>query len=585
MKKRLPYIPLNASTKEKVWGLIHPYMPRVLLAIVFSFVVSGVDGAVAWLIKPAMDHIFVERQYQYIMYLPVGVIVLYTVRGGSDFLQTYLMQTAGFRLVRDLRNIFFDNLAHLPITTIFRTTSGEMVSRQMSDVGLLSKILSECLRTFLVQIPTAIVLMGVAIYRRWDLALLTFLLFPVIAYGTKTLSRFVRQKRKKIQHYMARLTHRINEMVTGIKIVKIFMMEMVKISQFRKENQLYYRQNAKIIMLKEGTKYIIDIISGLSVAVILGYGGYLVAKGKMTSGDFFSILAAIAMLFNPLKKLGSAYNTLQESLGVLERVEHVLSLSREPSEGKKITGLKKGIEFRDASFSYTSSGDEILKHIHFFIPSGKVTAIVGPSGTGKSTLVDLIPRFISPTSGRIYWDGHDLMDVSIQDLRKNIAVVSQDIILFSDTIKENIAAGRENLTMNDIERAAQIAQAHDFIMSFPDKYETELKERGLNLSGGQRQRIAIARAVLKDPPLLILDEATSALDTVSEQLVQNALSEVMKERTTIVIAHRLSTVQNADNIVVMDKGRIVAQGSHYELLEKDPTYRELYKSLEAGQKP
>jgi subfamily B ATP-binding cassette protein MsbA len=582
MKKKLPDIAPDASTLMKIWGLIRPYTTRVFVAIFFSLVVSGMDGAIAWLVKPAMDHIFVEKQYQYIMFLPAGVFILYLVRGGAGFLQAYYMKTAGFRLVRDLRNIFFKNLAFLPITTIFRSSSGDMVSRQMNDVGLLSKILSECLRTFLVQIPTAVVLMGVALYRRWDLAILTFLLFPFIAYGTKKFSRYTKKKRKKVQKYMAKLTHRINEMVTGIKIIKTFGMEKAKISQFRKENQVFYRHNAKIIMLKEGTQYLIDMISGLSMAIILGYGGYLVANGKMTSGDFFSIIAATAMLFSPIKRIGSAYNTFQESLGVLERVENVLHLPREPAHGIKTRGLNKGIEFRSVSFSYNGSGEEVLKDINLFIPAGKVLAIVGPSGTGKSTFVDLIPRFITPTSGKIFWDEQDIMDMSPRELRKNIASVSQDIILFSDTIRENIAAGKNDLTINDIKRASKIAQAHDFIMSFPEQYEMMLKERGLNLSGGQRQRIALARAVLKDPPLLILDEATSALDTVSEQQVQKALSEVMKGRTTIVIAHRLSTVQNADTIAVMDKGRIMALGTHKELIEKDPTYRELYKSLEEG---
>jgi len=566
------------SLKNRIVDLIRPYAPRVTVAVVFSLMVSGLNGAIAWLVKPAMDYIFVEKRYEYIVFLPVGLLLLYVFRGGASFIQSYLMRTAGFRLVRDLRNSFFSKMVYLPVAAVSRQTSGDMVSRLMNDIGLLSAILSDSFRTFLVQIPSIIVLIGVALYRRWDLAVLSFLLLPFITYGTRVLSKYVRKRRKKVQRYLAKLTHRMSETASGIKVIKVFGMEERKITQFIKENHNAYRQFSRVVKLKEGTKFLIDLCSGLSVAIILGYGATFVVRGEMTSGDFFSVLTAIVMAFTPLKKLGGAYSTFQESIGVLERVDRFLDL--EPEKGGHIQAdpLQSSILFENCSFSYDGK-NEILKAIDLVIPKGKVVAIVGPSGAGKSTLVDLIPRFISPTTGRILWDGVDLQDLELKSLRRQIAVVSQDIVLFSDTIRENIAAGYPDATDEQIIEAAKLAHAHEFIMELPDGYDTLLDERGLNLSGGQRQRIAFARALLKDAPVLILDEATSSLDTVSEQEVQKAFINVVRQRTTIVVAHRLSTIQNADKIMVMDQGQIKASGTHEELMELSPLYRELYQSI------
>ncbi len=565
------------ATTARIASLIRPYAKRVIAAVFFSLLVSGLNGAIAWLVKPAMDYIFVEKRYGYIVYLPIGLLGLYLLRGGASFLQSYLMRTAGFQLVRDLRNKFYENMVNLPVSVITRQTSGDMVSRLMNDIGILSAILSDSFRTFLVQIPSILVLTAVAVYRKWDLAIISFVLFPFIGYGTRVLSKYVKKRRKKVQRFLALLTHRMNETVAGIKVIKVFGMEATKVTQFKKENQNAYRQFARVVRLKEGTKFLIDVCSGASVAIILGYGATLVVKGAMTSGDFFSVLTAIVMAFTPLKKLGRAYSTLQESVGVLERVDSFLALGPEKRGGKTLSRLSRSIDFCDVSFSYNRK-ELVLKRINLQIPKGKVTAIVGPSGAGKSTLVDLIPRFISPTDGKVKWDGLDLESVDLSSLRKQIAVVSQDVVLFSDTIRENIAAGRPDATEQEIIEAAMLAHAHDFIVKLPQGYNTVLDERGLNLSGGQRQRIAFARALLKDAPVLILDEATSALDSVSEQAVQDALKNVMKNRTTIVVAHRLTTIRDADLIVVMDDGMIIQIGTHKELLKNSSLYQELYKN-------
>jgi subfamily B ATP-binding cassette protein MsbA len=546
--KQKPVINLVYPTPwQRLVGLVRPYVPRVILATLFSLIVSGINGAIAWLVKPAMDKIFVEGNYKYIYLLPLGIIILYIFRGACSFVQSYLMQTAGMKLVRDLRNRFFSHLIRLPVSIISRSTSGDILSRLMNDVGALSSILSQSLRAFLLQVPTVIVLMGVALYRRWDLALLSFILLPFIALGTRFLSRLVRMRRKRVQRYLAILTHRVSEALQGLRVVKIFGMEKVKDGQFLKENQTTYRQMAKVVRLKEGTKFLIEILSGLAVAAILGYGGSLVASGEITPGDFFSILTAIVMAFTPLKKLGGAYTQFQETLGVLERVDHFLDQEKEESQGQALDGLRRDLRYEKVSFSYPETDAQVLQEIDITIPAGKILAIVGPSGAGKSTLVDLIPRFYNPTSGTILWDGIDLRKISLADLRHQMAIVTQDVVLFGDTIYENIAAGLSGgATIEDVEKAANVAQAHDFIVALPQGYDTMLEERGLNLSGGQRQRIALARALLRNPPLLILDEATSALDSVSEKAIQKALEEVMKDRTTIVIAHRLSTIIHAE---------------------------------------
>jgi subfamily B ATP-binding cassette protein MsbA len=574
-----PHIPV-----KRIWQLIEPYTVRVIIAVIFSLVVTGMNGLIAWLVKPAMDHIFIEKQYEFLIYLPAGVLFIYVVKGAADFVQIYLMRTAGLRLVRDMRNEFFAELSALPISSIAKTKSSDFVSRQLNDISMLSQILSESFRTFLVEIPTAIVLIGVAVYRRWDLTLFSFLLLPVVAVGTRKISVYVRKKRKEVQRYAAILTHRINELVTGIKIVKIFGLEEIKIKQFKGENQKNYRHSAGVIYLKEVTRYMFDIMTGISIAVILWYGSKLVVTGVMTAGDFFSIITAIILIFNPVKKIGNAYTVYQESLGVLERVDGVMSLESEKSGEKKIDGLKKYIKFKAVSYSYKDEEEPVLQDIDFQINKGEVVAFVGPSGAGKSTIIDLMSRFIDPQNGEVCWDDMPFKEVDLKSLRQNIAVVSQDVILFSDTIRDNILYGRPDASLEEVEESCKVANAHDFIMQMPQKYDTMLSERGLNLSGGQRQRVAIARAVLKNPPLLILDEATSALDNISEKLVQDAINNIMKGRTTIIIAHRLTTIQNADRIFLFDKGRIIAAGSHENLLESSNLYAELYLTSNEGEK-
>jgi subfamily B ATP-binding cassette protein MsbA len=377
---------------------------------------------------------------------------------------------------------------------------------------------------------------------------------------------------------MAVLTHRISEAATGAKVIKIFVNEEGLINRFVRESQSNYRREVTIVRFRELAKLIVDVANGFGVGLVIWYGGNLVVKGIITSGDLFSALGAVVMVFSPVKNLGNSYTMYQEIRAAVERLSWLENLKLEKSGNSPLESFQRDIRFVDVSYSYQPGGDLVLKNIDLTIRKGEVVAIVGGSGAGKTTLIDLLPRFYDPVQGKVMIDGQDLREVRLADLRHLIGLVSQDVILFNETIRENIAFGSGEVSDDEIVNAARLAFADDFIKELPEGYETLLGERGLNLSGGQRQRIAIARAILKNPPILILDEATSALDTVSEGLVQKALERLMKERTTIVVAHRLSTIRNADRILVMDRGQIVSQGSHEELLQKSTEYQKLYLS-------
>jgi subfamily B ATP-binding cassette protein MsbA len=567
------------KTINKIITLSKPYWKPGILGIIFGLAVSGVTGAIAWLIKPALDVIFIEKKYEYLTFVPIGVFMLFTTRGLLQFGQTYFMRTAGMQLVRDMQNKLHRHILNMPVSYFHQESSGIVMSRVINDVRMLGSIFSEIIKTIMLSIPTIIVLMAIALYRKWDLTLLSIMLLPLAAYSSRKIGKKIKKKTLSAQSKLASLTQRLSESITGAKVIKVFNREEYRDVRFIEENRGVYRENVKIIKLRELTKVLIDITTGIAIGLILWYGGSQVKNGLITSGDFASIIAAIYMIFTPAKKLGESYTFLQEIKAAIERIETVFHTKIEESGGIKIKDIKSGIRFENVSFSYRSNKMPVLKNVNLEIKAGEVIALVGPSGAGKTTFADLIPRFYDPTEGLIKIDEIDLKELDLKSLRNLIGIVSQDIMLFNDTIKENIAFGNQNATFEDIKKAAAMAYADEFIERLPDDYNTIVGERGLKLSGGQRQRIAIARAILKNPPLLILDEATSSLDTVSESLVQKALEGLMKNRTTIVIAHRLSTIKNADRIVVIEDGRISDAGTHEELLSKCATYSQLCSSL------
>lgn len=564
---------------NRIFEMVRPYWPRILAGVLLSLMISGITGAIAWFVKPALDDILVGGKYEYLKLLPFAVFLLFTTKGFLSFCQTYVMKSAGMKLVRETRNRLYNHILSLPVGYFSRESSGVIVSRVMMDVETLNGLVSDVMKTFIVEIPTVIFLFGVALYRSWDLTLMSLVLLPLIAYSTKKFGKGVKKKRKEAQRKLSFLTQRIGESIFGTRIIKVFNREKNMADKFRSDNQRHYKELLRVIRLKEFTKLVIDAVTGFGIAVVLWYGGSMIVEGTISAGIFASVLVAVYMMFSPMKKLGEAYNSMQEARASIERIDKLEAAEPEKSGSVTLENFRKSIKFEGVSFIFPENNTPVLNNVNIEIFQGEVVAVVGRSGVGKSTLADLIPKFNIPTSGRVTIDEIDINDMDIHSLRNHIGIVSQEIILFNDTVRENIAFGRAGVSDMDIIDAAVMAYADEFIQDLPLKYDTVIGDRGLKLSGGQRQRIAIARAILKNPPILILDEATSSLDTVSEALVQKALDKLMKGRTTIVIAHRLSTIKNADRILIIDKGRIADIGKHEELISRSSTYRELYSAF------
>jgi len=564
------------NVRKKIIDLTKPYWVRIFAGIFLSFIVSGLSGAIAWSVKPALDKIFIERKYEYLHYLPFGVFFLFLFKGAAGFCQAYLMRSAGMKLIRETRNRLFAHILYLPLSYFQKESSGIVISRIMNDVNKMSQLVSGVFKDMIVEVPTMIILLGVAFYRNWQLTFASLILAPLIAFSARKFGKGLKRKTKRSQKNVAALTQKVNEAISGNRIVKVFNREKMLIKKFQEENQRFYREVLRGVRMRQMSLIVVDFVTGSGIAFVLWFGGNMVVKGSITLGDFGSIIVAIYMIFSPLKKIGDAYSDLQECMASVERVDALLDAAQEAQSGTEVAGFDKVIRFEDVTFRYPETAVPVMQHLSMEIHKGEIIAVVGRSGAGKSTLVDLIPRFISPSEGKVTFDGVDLNTVDVHSLRSLIGVVTQDVILFNDSVRENIAFGRPDASDKEIIEAARLAFADEFIRGLPQAYETLIGERGMKLSGGQRQRIAIARAILKNPPILILDEATSSLDAVSEALVQKALETLTKDRTTIVIAHRLSTIKTADRIIVLDGGKISGVGSHETLLEGHTAYRELY---------
>ena len=564
----------------KVFRFLKPYWYYLAFALFFSFLASLTSGGIAWMVKPVMDRIFIEKQYSYLKLLPLGVICFFFLKGTASLLQAYFMRAASLKMINDLRVVLYRKILHLPLASITREGTGRHLSRVLNDTLVLEPILSDIFKVFLLEGLSVIALLGVAFSRSPKLTLVSLLLVPIIVYGARRLGRSVRRTRKKAQTSIGELSHRLTETLTGIREVKVFGRKTGILKLFRQEIDRYALFILKITKYREGSKSLVDFMTGIAGAVIIAYGGSLIVKGELTPGAFFSVLTAILMLFTPVRKMARAYTGLSDARAAWERIEEVLVLPEEKGGDLRALPPKKRILFENVSFCYPGTREWALKEVFLEIPVGRVTALVGPSGAGKSTLVSLIPRFYDPNEGRVLFDDTDIKEFDLESLRSLIGLVSQEIVIFNATVAENIAFGDPTASPKAIEEAARLANAHEFIAKLPQGYDTLLGEGGVSLSGGQKQRLAIARAILKNPPILILDEATSHLDPISEKLVQEALSHLMQGRTTIAIAHRLSTIKAAHKIVVLNRGRVIAEGPHEHLLSECQLYRRLYGLFE-----
>ncbi|RMG58070.1 MAG: lipid A export permease/ATP-binding protein MsbA [Deltaproteobacteria bacterium] len=565
---------------KRIVAYVKPYIGRLILAMVCMVVVSAFSGVIAFLVKPVLDDIFINKDATKLYLIPGLVVGIYLVKGFFDFSQAYLMAWVEQRVIRDIRDVLYEHLQSLSLSYFMRHPTGSLISRITSDVGLMQSAASNALTGLIKDFFTVIFLVFVIFYRDFKLAIVAMVLLPAAFFPIIKFSRKMRVTSGKSQQTLGNLTSILQETISGVKVIKAFGTEKYEVRRFKEENARLFGLTMKLVKVQALSAPLSEVLAGFGAAAVILYGGLSVIKGTSTPGNFFSFITALFMLYEPVKRLSRVNNIIQQGMAGAMRVFEVLDALPEvrDKEGAiELPPFSREIEFRDVYFKYETSEDYILKGVNLRVKKGETVAIVGSSGAGKSTLVDLIPRFYDVTDGAIYIDGYDIRDVTVDSLRKQISIVSQHTILFNESVRYNIAYGTPDATFERIVEAAKAANAHDFIEKLPQGYDTSVGEMGMRLSGGERQRIAIARALLRDSPILILDEATSALDSESEAVVQEALERLMKGRTVFVIAHRLSTVRNADIIVVIEEGEIVESGTHEELLSRPSRYRYFYE--------
>lgn len=562
-----------------------PYKLRILIAFLAMLGAGLCDAGTAYLVKPAMDEIFLNKDKTFLVLIPLAYIIITIIKNGGKLTQNYIMQTVGLKVIEVLRDQLFSKIIRLPLRYYEGAQVGQLMSRVINDVAMIRGSMPAIIM-MVRQVVTMISLMCVVYYQNLKLALLATVVLPIAFYPFVYFGKRIRRLSRKGQAITADVSVVLNEILTGVRVVKAFSNETVEIERFDRDNRKLLRVALKKSMSDEFSSAAMELVGALAIGLVLYYGGLQVINGASTPGTFFSFVTALALLYEPVKKITNANNNIQGALSGAERVFEILDSDDdiEESGGSIELAAKRDnmeIRFENVGFNY-SSEVTALSDINLVIRPGERLALVGPSGAGKTTFINLLPRFYDPSSGRITLNGTDLRDYTLTSLRRNISIVSQDNFLFNTSIRDNIAYGQPGFSDEQVESAARAAYAHDFIMEMPEGYATVVGERGVRLSGGQKQRLTIARAIAKDSPILILDEATSALDSESEKIVQKALENLMQGRTSIVIAHRLSTVLSSDRIVVMQGGAVESMGTHKELLESSPLYAKLY-SMQFGE--
>lgn len=560
-------------------NFVWKYKVKLLIAVVCMVFSAAMNAMNAWIIQPVMDEIFVNKNKELLYVIPAAVFAIAVIRGAATYFHTVIMKVTGQRIVTDMQTALYRKLLYLDVKDFHAESSGKIVSKFANDIQIIRRNLTNTLIGLARETLTLIALIGIMCYQSLELSAV-FLIFGFAIYPVIRLGKRINKLSHKTQEEFGLLTSKLDDTFQGIKIVKAYNNEEYEIKKASTIMENIYELFKNAAKTESLSSPIMESLAGITIAAIIFYGGFQVLEGETTAGAFFSFITALLMAYKPLKSLTNLNNVIQEGLAAVKRIYDVFSIEnsiKDNEYSKPLDTKVFDINIKNLSFSYSYDSDKpAITNLSLNIDSGKTLALVGHSGGGKSTIANLIMRYYDPDNGSIKIGGTDIKDITIESLRKHISYVNQEATLFDDTIKNNIAYGKVGASDEDIIKAAKKAGADEFISQQHDGYDTHIGQRGLKISGGQKQRIAIARAFIHNAPLLLLDEATSALDTISEKHVQKALKTLMKGKTTIVIAHRLSTIINADKICVLDKGKIIEEGTHEELLKKKGEYFSLY---------
>ena len=566
---------------------VRPYFGKLLLAAICMAIVAAATAGNAWLMQPVLDEVFLNKNTKLLLLVPIAVMTIAIVKGLASYGESIYMEYAGERIISDVRYRLFSHLMNADLNFFHKNSSGKLISRFTYDVGLLRASVSTALTGIAKDTMTLIFLVALMFYQDWFLAIIAFFVFPAAVLPILYIGRRIRKISTSTQAEIGSFASLLSQIFQSARYVKAYTMQKYEKKRAKKIVEDLFNLIYKSVRIRSRTRPILESLGGIAIALVIFYGGSKVISGATTPGTFFSFITALLMAYQPLKRLANFNVNIQDGLAAAVRIFQLLDQKPEitDSPNAKEYVLKKGeIEFKKVRFSYGSKTSHALNNINLKIRGGKTIALVGKTGAGKSTILNLIPRFYDTINGEIIIDKKNIKDYKINSLRKKIALVSQEVTLFDDTIRSNIAYGNPNCTEKQLYEAAKKADAHEFITAFKNGYKSLVGEQGIQLSGGQRQKIAIARAILKDAPILLLDEATSSLDSGSEKDIQTSLKKLMKNKTTLVIAHRLSTILDADLIYVIDNGKVVEYGNHKALMKNKGLYSKLYKLQFATQK-
>lgn len=577
---------MNNKTPVKfILAYTKPHYLKIFLAMIFMLASSGLNVLPPYLFKSIVDDVLISKNIFMLNVICVSVVIIFGLKAITTYFQKYLMNQAGQSVVMDIRTDLYDHMQRMSLKKIYASRIGELMSRITGDVATLQNIVTGTIVDLLFNLVTFIGMFAFILYINWKLTCLIILVLPIVAFLLSFAAKKLKRSAHNVQEHLADITATAQEAFSAIRVVRSFATEDMELERFRKANRENYDALLNAVSLQGISTGLIEVFLIFSLAVIFWFGGNSVINGTLTPGELISFTGYIAFMVQPIRSVMNQMGILQTGIASVERIFDMLKSPVEESaltdEGIKPGRLTGSVSFEHVSFGY-ESGQEVLRDICLNVKAGERIAIVGSTGSGKSTLVDLIPRFYDPDNGRIIIDGHDIRELSLRDLRRQIGIVPQECILMRGTIAFNIAYGLEEQNMKRIIEASEIADIRTFIESLPDKYESEVGERGVTLSGGQRQRIAIARAVIRDPRILILDEATSSLDIAVERQVQKAINQAMNGRTSFIIAHRLTTIREADRILVLENGRFTQSGTHDELMNSGGLYADLYKMQFGG---